>query len=45
MSLSQWANNGWLRPHQTSAKEVQDLLAIVKRDLADGFLRVCRGVG
>jgi len=35
MSLSQWANNGWLRPHQTSAKEVQDLLAIVKRDLAD----------
>ena len=35
MSLPQWANNGWLRPHQTSAKEVQDLLAIVKRDLAD----------
>ena len=35
MSLSQWANNGWLRPHQTSAKEVQDLLAIAKRDLAD----------
>ena len=35
MSLSQWANNGWLRPHQTSAKEVHDLLAIVKRDLAD----------
>ena len=35
MSLSQWANNGWLRPHQTSAKEVEDLLAIVKRDLAD----------
>jgi len=35
MSLSQWANNGWLRPHQTSAKEVQDLLAIVQRDLAD----------
>jgi len=35
MSLPQWANNGWLRPHPTSAKEVQDLLAIVKRDLAD----------
>lgn len=35
MSLTQWANNGWLRPHQTSPKEVQDLLAIVKRDLAD----------
>lgn len=35
MSLKQWANNGWLRPHQTSPKEIQDLLAIVKRDLAD----------
>ena len=35
MSLQLWANNGWLRPHQTSAKEIQDLLAIVKRDLAD----------
>jgi hypothetical protein len=35
MSLQQWANNGWLRPHETSPKEIQDLLAIVKRDLAD----------
>ncbi len=35
MSLKQWANNGWLRPHTTSPKEIQDLLAIVKRDLAD----------
>ena len=35
MSLKQWANNGWLRPHQSSPKEIQDLLAIVKRDLAD----------
>jgi len=35
MSLSQWANNGWLRSHRTSAKEVQDLFAIVDRDLAD----------
>src|SRR5450759_3732432 len=35
MSLQQWANSGWLRPHQTSPKEIQDLLAIVKRDLAD----------
>jgi hypothetical protein len=35
MSLQQWAGNGWLRPHQTSPKEIQDLLAIVKRDLAD----------
>jgi hypothetical protein len=35
MSLPQWANNGWLRPHETSPEEIQDLLAIVKRDLAD----------
>lgn len=35
MSLQQWANNGWLRAHQTSPKEIQDLLAIVRRDLAD----------
>jgi hypothetical protein len=35
MSLQQWANNGWLKPHRTSPKEIQDLLEIVKRDLAD----------
>ena len=35
MTLEQWANNGWLRPHQTSPKEIRDLLAIVKRDLTD----------
>lgn len=35
MSLQSWANNGWLRPHAPSPKEIQDLLAIVKRDLAD----------
>ena len=35
MSLRQWADNGWLRPHQTSAQEVADLLAIVERDLKD----------
>lgn len=35
MTLKQWADNGWLRPHQSSPKEVQGLLAIVKRDLAD----------
>ena len=22
MSLSQWAHNGWLRPHQTSQEEL-----------------------
>lgn len=35
MSLNQWVSNGWLRPHQTSPQEIQDLLQIVKRDLAD----------
>jgi hypothetical protein len=35
MSLKQWAANGWLRPHKSSPQEIQDLLAIVKRDLAD----------
>jgi len=35
MSLEQWSNNGWLRPHQSSPREIQDLLAIVHRDLAD----------
>jgi hypothetical protein len=35
MSLADWANNGWLRPHKSSAQEIADLLAIVERDLAD----------
>ena len=35
MSLKQWADNGWLRPHKTSPKEVGGLLAIVERDLVD----------
>lgn len=35
MSLQQWANDGWLRPHQTSPQEIADLFAIVARDLAD----------
>lgn len=35
MTLKQWANNGWLKPHQTSREEVGNLLAIVDRDLED----------
>jgi len=35
MTLKQWADNGWLRPHQTSPQEIADLLAVVQRDLAD----------
>lgn len=35
MSLTNWAENGWLRSHKTSAKEIADLLMIVDRDLQD----------
>ena len=35
MTLKQWASNGWLRPHRTSAEEIGNLLAIVKRDIHD----------
>lgn len=35
MSLKQWADNGWLRSHQTSKKEISGLLRIVKRDIDD----------
>jgi hypothetical protein len=35
VSLSDWARNGWLITHTTSANEVRDLLAVVARDLAD----------
>lgn len=38
MSLQQWANNGWLKVHRTSPKEIQDLLKIVERDLADAVV-------
>lgn len=35
MSLKQWADNGWLRRHETSAQEVGNLLRIVDRDVND----------
>ena len=35
MSLKQWADNGWLKPHRTSRKEINSLLSIVERDLSD----------
>ena len=35
MSLQQWHKNGWLRPYETSRKQVADLFDIVERDLAD----------
>jgi hypothetical protein len=36
MTLKQWADNGWLKPHKTSRQEIKNLLAIVDRDLEDG---------
>ena len=35
MTLADWQKNGWLSTHQTSAREIGDLLAVVERDLAD----------
>jgi hypothetical protein len=35
MSLQQWLENGWLRRHQTSKREIANLLKIIDRDLKD----------
>ncbi len=35
MTLKQWADNGWLKPHQTSRQEIGKLLSITRRDLTD----------
>jgi uncharacterized protein (UPF0332 family) len=35
VSLKQWEDNGWLKPHRTSRKEISSLLQIVERDLND----------
>ncbi len=35
MTLTDWQKYGWLTAHQTSAREIADLLAVVERDLAD----------
>lgn len=35
MSLAAWLRNGWLVEHQTSAREIINLLSIADRDLAD----------
>jgi len=35
MNLQQWRDNGRLRSHQSNPQEIQNLLAIVRRDLAD----------
>ena len=35
MTLQQWEANGWLKPHKTSRKEIDNLLAIARRDMTD----------
>jgi hypothetical protein len=35
MSLQKWLEYGWLRSHQSSRKEISDLLRIIDRDLRD----------
>jgi len=35
VTLNQWADNGWLRDHRSSVKEIAGLLSIVNRDLKD----------
>ena len=34
MNFQDWQKNGWLRPHQTSEREVAGLLAVIERDLS-----------
>ncbi|MBI3890675.1 MAG: hypothetical protein HY303_04000 [Candidatus Wallbacteria bacterium] len=34
MSLTRWRENGWLVPHEATAAQVAQLLAIAERDLA-----------
>ncbi len=33
MTLPDWAEAGWLQPHQTSSQEIKNLLGIADRDL------------
>ena len=35
MSLKDWQENGWLKPHKTDIQEITSLMATVKRDLHD----------
>ncbi len=35
MSLQEWLNNGWFRPHKTDSQEISNLLSIVDRDISD----------
>jgi hypothetical protein len=39
VTLEDWARNGWLTPHEPSAQEIRDLLAVSDRDLHDCLAR------
>jgi hydrogenase/urease accessory protein HupE len=35
MNLEAWKESGWLREHETTAKEISGIMALVERDLTD----------
>jgi hypothetical protein len=35
MTLKQWVENGWIRPHKTSPKEIRGLISVVTSHLHD----------
>jgi hypothetical protein len=39
MSLNELLNEGRLKPHKTSAREVADLFRIIDRDIADAGIK------
>jgi hypothetical protein len=38
MSLKDWLNNGWVKPHNSSAQEINNLLGIADRDIIQSKL-------
>ncbi len=38
MSLEDWLANGWLRRHETSRQEIEDLLAVADRALGNAVV-------
>lgn len=40
MTLQDWQNNGWLKPHTSSPQEIQDLLDKVDRDVTESTKEV-----
>ncbi len=38
MRLEKWLENDWLKNHQTTREEIQNLIKIIKRDLNDSLI-------